>query len=89
MEGPANKVRPLLARLGGAEALLRLTASDNAGGFGMSEVIGAGMRRVAMGLSMEQVKSVGNDVADFVGEQAGAEAVDKAVVAFPSLSQFT
>jgi hypothetical protein len=89
MEGPANKVRPLLARLGGAEALLRLTASDNAGGFGMSEVIGAGMRRVAMGLSMEQVKSVGSGVVDFVGEQAGAEAVDKTIVAFPSLSQFT
>jgi hypothetical protein len=55
----------------------------------MSEVIGAGTRRVAMGLSMEQVKSVGSDVADFVGEQAGAEAVDKTVVAFPSCSQFT
>jgi hypothetical protein len=44
MEEPTDKVRPLLARLGGAKTLLRLAASDNAGGFGMSEVIGAGMR---------------------------------------------
>jgi hypothetical protein len=74
MEGPANKVRPLLARLGEAKALLRLAASDNAGGFGMSEVTGAGMRRMAMGLSMEQVESVRRDVVDF---------------AFSGLSQFT
>jgi len=49
MEGPANKVRPLLARLGEAKALLRLAASDNAGGFGMSEVTGAGMRMMTGG----------------------------------------
>jgi len=41
MEGSSDKVRPLLARLARAEALLRQAASDNAGGFGMSEVIGA------------------------------------------------
>jgi len=33
-----------LARLDRAEALLRQAASDNAGGFGMSGVKGAGMR---------------------------------------------
>jgi hypothetical protein len=44
MEGSTDNVRPLLARLGGAKALVRLAASDNAGGFGMSEMIGAGMR---------------------------------------------
>jgi hypothetical protein len=41
MEGSSDKVRPLLARLARAEALLWEAASDNAGGFGMSEVIGA------------------------------------------------
>jgi hypothetical protein len=44
MEGSPDKVHPLLARLARADALLRQVASDNAGGFGTSEVTGAGMR---------------------------------------------
>jgi hypothetical protein len=80
-------VRPLLARLGGAEVLLRLAASDNAGGFGMSEVIGAGMRMMA-GLSMGQVQSDSRDVLGVANEQGGAKTVDKTVVALSDLSQF-
>jgi len=38
--------------------LLRLAASDNAGGFGVSEVIGAGARMMAAGPSMRQIQSV-------------------------------
>lgn|GEM_PF-3103119 len=81
-------MRPLLARLGGAKALLRLAAGDKAGGFGMSEVVGAGMRMMAAGLSMEQVQGIGRDVIGFVREQVGTKPVDKTVVAFPGLSQF-
>jgi hypothetical protein len=77
-----------LARLGGAEALLRLAAGDKAGGFGMSEVVGAGMRTMTAGLSMEQVRGIGRDIAGFVSERAGAKPVDTTVVAFPGLSQF-
>jgi hypothetical protein len=88
MEGPTDKVRPLLARLGGAKTLLRLAASDNAGGFGMSEVIGAGMRMITARLSMGQIQSVSRDVLGFAREQVGTETVDKTVVAFPGLSQF-
>ena len=80
-------MRPPLARLGGAEALLRLAASDNAGGFGMSEVMGAGMRMMA-GLSMGQVQSDSRDVLGVANEQVGAKTVDKTVVAFSDLSQF-
>ena len=80
-------MRPLLARLSGAEALLRLAASDNAGGFGMSEMISAGMRMMA-GLNMGQVQSVSRDVLGFAREQVGAKTADKAVVAIPDLSQF-
>jgi hypothetical protein len=81
-------VRPLLARLGGAKTLLRLAASDNAGGFGMSEVIGAGMRMITARLSMGQIQSVSRDVLGLAREQVGTETVDKTVVAFPGLSQF-
>jgi hypothetical protein len=88
MEGSTDKVRPLLARLGGAEALLRLAASDNAGGFDMSEVIGAGIRTMGRGLSMGQIQSVSRKVFGFAREQVGAKTADKAVVAIPGLSQF-
>ena len=82
-------MRPLLARLGGAKTLLRLAASDNAGGLGMSEVIGAGMRMITAGLSMGQIQIVSRDSLGFAREQVGTETVDKTVVAFPGLSQFT
>jgi len=49
MEGPSDKVRPPLDRLARAEALLRLAANDNAGGFGMNGVMGAGMRMMRRG----------------------------------------
>ena len=87
MEEPPDKVRPLLARLGGAEILLRLAASDNAGGFGMSEAIGAGMRMM-VGLNMGQVQSSSRDVFGFVREHVGAETANKADVAIPGHSQF-
>jgi hypothetical protein len=76
-----------LARLSGAKTLLRPAASDDAGGFGMSEVIGASMRMMA-GLNMGQVQSVSRDVLGFAREHVGAKTADKAVVAFPGLSQF-
>ena len=102
MEEPTDKVRPLLARLAGAKALVRLAASDDAGGFGMSEVIGAGMRMMAAGLSMGQIQSVSREVMThkvlaykvlahvlaYARGQVGAEAVDKTVVAIPGLWDF-
>jgi hypothetical protein len=58
MEGSPDKAHPLRARLARADALLRQAASDNAGGFGMSEVIGAGTRMMAAGPSMREIQSV-------------------------------
>jgi hypothetical protein len=59
---------------------------DKAGGFEVSEVAGADMRAVGVGLSMEQVQVIGRDVV--AREQVGAQPVDKPVVAFIGLSQF-
>lgn len=72
-------MRPLLARLGGAKTLMRPAASDNAGGFGVSEAIGADVRMMAAGLSMGQARRVSHDV---------MKAVDKTAVAIPGLLQF-
>ena len=71
-------MRPLLARLARAEALLRRAASDNAGGFGMNGVMGAGVRMIAAGMSMGQIQSISRKVMAY-----------EAVVAIPGLSQFT
>jgi hypothetical protein len=38
---------------------------------------------------MKQRRSVSRKVLGFAREQAGAQTVDKTVIAFPSLSQFT
>jgi hypothetical protein len=78
MEGPSYQVRPLLARLARAEALLRQAASDNAGGIGVNGVMGAGVRMMAAGMSMGQIQSISRKVMAY-----------KAVVAIPGLSQFT
>jgi hypothetical protein len=54
----------------------------------MSEVIDAGMRMKAAGLSMGQIQSVSRDVFGVARGQVGAKTVDKTVIAFPGLSQF-
>jgi hypothetical protein len=88
MEGSPDKVQPLLARLDGAEALLRLIASDNAGGFGTSDLMSADMRVMAAGRNMGQIQGVSREVLACVREQVDAETVDKTVVAIPGLWQF-
>jgi hypothetical protein len=88
-EGPSDKVRPLLARLPGAEALMQNAAGENAGGIGTAGgVMGAGMRMMAAGLSMGQVQNVSREVLAYAREKAGADAVGQIIAAIPGLSQF-
>ena len=96
-EGPADKVRPLLAMLPGPEASMQNGAAEgglNGGGFGgliggsAGGVMGAGMRMMAAGLSMGQVQGLAREVLAFAREKAGDDAVGEAVAAIPGLSQF-
>jgi hypothetical protein len=97
-EGPADKVRPFLAKLPGAEALMAKTTGDGSddagaggGGFlggGMGGIMGAGMQMMAVGLSMGQVQSVAREVLAYSREKAGEEAVAEAIAAIPGLAQF-
>jgi len=91
-EGPADKVQPLLAKLPGAEAVMRraATESDSAGQMvgAMGGVMGAGMRMMSAGLSMGQVQSVTRAVIAYTREKAGEDAVGEIVAAVPGLSQF-
>jgi len=88
-EGPADKVRALLAKLPGAEELVQKAASAGAGGPSVGVgVLGAGMRLMAAGLSMEQVQTVARDVIAYAREQAGEDAVGAVVAAIPGLAGF-
>ena len=91
-EGPADKVQPLLAKLPGAEAVMQRTATENesrglmAGAMG--GIMGAGMRMMSAGLSMDQVQSVTRAVIAYTREKAGEDAVGEIVAAIPGLAQF-
>ena len=85
-EGPADKVQALLDKLPGAEAALQ--SAQAGGGMFMSGVMGAGMRMMSAGLSMEQVQAVTRETIAYVREKAGEDAVGEIVSAVPGLGQF-
>jgi hypothetical protein len=84
-EGPADKIQLLLAKLPGAEALMQKAGSD---GGGMGGVMGAGMRMMAAGLSMDQVQGITRQFIAFAREKVGEDEVGEIVGAIPGLSQF-
>ena len=86
-EGPPDKVQAFLAKLPGAEALRQKAASEDAGG-GMGGVMGAGMRMMGAGLSMDQVQSVTRQFIAYAREKVGENEVGEFVAAIPGLSQF-
>ena len=88
-EVPADKVRPILAELPGAQALIDKAAGESSGGGGlMGGVMGAGMAMMSAGLSMGQVQSVTRSVIAYTREKAGEDAVGGIAAAIPGLAQF-
>jgi hypothetical protein len=85
-EGPADKMQLLLAKLPGAEPLMMKAAAE--GGGGMGGVMGAGMRMMAAGLSMDQVQGITRQFIAFAREKVGEDEVGEIVGAIPGLSQF-
>jgi hypothetical protein len=51
-------------------------------------MMGAGMRIMAAGLSMEQVQSVARTVLSYTREKAGEATIGKIAAAIPGLAQF-
>jgi hypothetical protein len=84
-EGPPDKMQSLLAKLPGAEGLIHKAAAD---GGGMGGVMGAGMRMMSAGLSMDQVQAVTRQFIALAREKVGEDAVGEIVGAIPGLSQF-
>jgi len=93
-EGPADKIGGLFAMLPGADALVARVAAEkggwgfaNAVGGGLGGVMGAGMRMMSAGLSMDQAQRVAKAVLAFTREKAGDQAVGEVVAAIPGLAQ--
>ncbi len=78
-EGPADKMRPRLAKLPGAEPLTQKAASESGG-------IGGNMRMMGAGLSMGQ--GMTQQFIAYAREKVGEDQVDDIVGASPSLAQF-
>src|SRR6476661_1132559 len=85
-EGPSDKVQALLEKLPGAEAYLQ-SAQAGDGGMFTSGVMGAGMRMMSAGLSMDQVQAVTRETIAFVREKAGEDTISEIVSAVPGLAQ--
>jgi hypothetical protein len=87
-EGPADKVQALLDKMPGAERFLQSADLGGDAGMAMSGVMGAGMRMMSAGLSMDQVQAVTRETIAYAREKAGEDAVGEIVSAVPGLSQF-
>jgi hypothetical protein len=87
-EGPPDKVQALLDKLPGAELYLQSAEAGGGDGMFMSGVMGAGMRMMSAGLSMDQVQAVTRETIAYVREKAGEDAVGEIVSAVPGLAQF-
>jgi len=90
-EAPADKIKPVLAKLPGAETLLAKSASADGGGFinsMMGGVMGAGMRMMSAGLSMSEAQDVARTVLAYAREKAGNETIGEVGASIPGLAQF-
>jgi hypothetical protein len=86
-DGPTDKVRELMARIPGAEELVKAQGGGE-GGFSMGGLMGAGTKMMAAGLSMDQIQGVTREFIAQAREIAGDEAVGEVVGAIPGLEQF-
>jgi hypothetical protein len=87
-EGPADKVQALLDKLPGSEIYLQTAEAAGDSGMIMSGVMGAGMRMMSAGLSMDQVQAVTRETIAYVREKAGEDTIGEIVSAVPGLAQF-
>jgi hypothetical protein len=85
-EAPADKVKPLIDALPGAEEAA--AAAPSPGVFSMGGIMGVGTQLVGLGLGMGEVQDVARTLLSFAREKAGEDAVGELVGAIPGLSQF-
>ncbi|MBU4527912.1 MAG: DUF2780 domain-containing protein [Hoeflea sp.] len=85
-EGPADKVKELLASVPGSEELI---AQAPAGGMlSMGGVMGLGQKLMGLGLGMGEISGVSKQTMGYARENGAGNAVDEIVASIPGLSQF-
>jgi hypothetical protein len=82
-EAPADKIKPLIDAMPGAEAAAEAAPP---GGFG--GIMGVGTQLMGLGLGMGEVQGVARTLFAFARDKVGEDAVGELVGAVPGLSQF-
>lgn len=94
-EGPPAEMERLLAGIPGAQDMINL--NDGASGglmgalgglFGAGGLMGLAMRLQGMGLGMDQIQALGEQLLTAAREQLGEEAVSRIVAEIPGLDRF-
>lgn len=85
-EGPADKVKEMLAAVPGADALIAQAPAD--GMLSMGGVMGLGQKLMGMGLGMGEISGVAKETMGFARENGAGDAIDEIVASIPGLSQF-
>ena len=96
-QGDQRKVGELFARLPGADELAARHGGDGARGGGLFGLLGGGLmggplaavaKLQAAGLSMEEIKSLGQEVLSYAREKAGDDLVRDVAGSIPVLSSY-
>jgi hypothetical protein len=83
-EAPADKIKPLIDAMPGAEAA---AAAAPAGGM-FGGIMGVGSQLMGLGLGMGEVQGIGRTLLAYAREKVGEDAVGEMVGSIPGLSQF-
>ena len=83
-EAPADKIKPLLDSMPGAEAA---AAAAPAGGM-FRGIMSVGTQLMGLGLGMGEVQAIARSLLAYAREKVGEDAVGEMVGSIPGLSQF-
>lgn len=85
-EGPAEKVKEMLAAVPGSDELIAMAPED--GMLSMGGVMGLGTKLMGMGMGMGEISGVAKETIGFARENGSGEAIDEIIASIPGLSQF-
>jgi hypothetical protein len=88
-EGPTDKVQALIDRIPGAENIIETGNKNGLGRLTGGGVMGLGMKLMALGLGMAEIKSVARELFRYGKDQLGADEMAEIISATPGLSQFS
>ncbi|OCW57215.1 hypothetical protein [Hoeflea olei] len=85
-EGPADKVKAMLASVPGSEALM--AQAPTGGMLSMGGIMGLGQKLMGLGLGMGEISGISKQTMAFARENGAGDAVNEIVGSIPGLSQF-